>query len=77
VHRLVRSLTMDIYDLAIAKATPSEAAQLLRETTEETNRYRKAFYAAKAFIESHAADPDITAEMTEKYKEYQEASKGL
>ena len=74
---MVRPLIMDIYDLAIAKATPSEAAQLLRETTEETNRYRKAFYAAKAFIESHAADPDITAEMTEKYKEYQEASKGL
>jgi hypothetical protein len=68
---------MDIYELAIANATKEEAAQLLREMTEETNRYRKAFYAAKAFIDSHAADPELTAEMVEKYAEYQEASNGL
>ena len=35
--------------------------------------YKEAFEAAKAFIDSHAADPDITSEMVEKYAAYQEA----
>lgn len=67
----------DIHDLAVAKATPEEMAQLLRDMTAECSRYREAFYAAKAFIESHAADPDLTSEMVERYAEYQEAAKEI
>ena len=67
----------NIYQLAIAKATPEEAAKLIEDMAAETERYRKAFCAARAFIRSHAADPDITEEMVEKYAEYQEAAKGL
>lgn len=38
---------------------------------------KNALDAAVAFIESHVADPDITAEMRENYKIYQEAMKEL
>lgn len=68
---------MDIYDLAVAEATPEELAELLREMTAETARYRDAFHAAKAFIDSHAADPDLTSEMVKRYEEYNDARKGL
>jgi len=43
-------------------------------------RYRKlerAFQAAKRFIESHIADPDLSEEMRAAYAEYQEASAEL
>ena len=33
-------------------------------------KYKKAFEAAKAFIDSHVADPDITDEMMDKYSKY-------
>ena len=36
----------------------------------ESEKYRAAFYAAKAFIDCHTADPDATPEMCEKYKLY-------
>jgi hypothetical protein len=39
--------------------------------------YKEAFEAAKAFIDSHAADPDLTAEMIDKYAHYQIALKRL
>lgn len=39
--------------------------------------YKEAFEAAKAFIDSHVADPDITSEMVEKYSKYQNALKHL
>jgi len=68
---------MNICQLAIAKATPEEAAQLIEDMATETERYRKAFLAARAFIRCHAGDPDPTPEMVEKYAEYQEAAKGL
>lgn len=68
---------MNLYQLAIAKSTPEEAAKLIEDMAAETEQYRKAFYAARAFIRCHAANPDLTNEMVEKYAEYQEASKGL
>jgi len=37
----------------------------------------EAFETAKAFIDSHAADPDLTDEMVGKYLEYQDALKRL
>lgn len=69
--------TMNIIELAISKSTPEEITQLVRDLTEESNKYREAFYKAKAFIDSHAADPDITSEMVELYAEYQDALKKL
>lgn len=36
-------------------------------------KYKKAFHAAKNFIDSHVADPDITDGMCARYAEYQEA----
>jgi len=39
--------------------------------------YKEAFEAAKAFIDVHAGDPDITSEMVDKYAKYQEALKKL
>lgn len=42
------------------------------QLTEERDRYREAFYAAKAFIDSHVADPDITDEMCVAYRKYNE-----
>ena len=35
--------------------------------------YYKAFKAAKAFIDSHAGDPDMTQEMRDRYYEYEMA----
>ena len=35
--------------------------------------YKEAFEAAKAFIDSHVADPDISGEMCDRYAEYQDA----
>ena len=67
----------NIYQLAIAKSTPEEAAKLIEDMAAETERYRKAFCAARAFIRCHAGDPDLTPEMVKKYAEYEEASKGL
>lgn len=40
---------------------------------DQKNALRSAFMAAKAFIDSHVADPDLTAEMVETYAAYQEA----
>jgi hypothetical protein len=39
--------------------------------------YKEAFEAAKAFIDSHVADPDISSEMCDRYAEYLEAIKRL
>jgi len=33
-------------------------------------KYKKAFEAAKAFIDSHVADPDITTKMVDRYLKY-------
>lgn len=46
--------------------------QLTKEL-EELNGIRNAFNAAKKFIDSHAADPDLTSEMTENYCNYMKA----
>lgn len=37
--------------------------------------YKEAFAVSKAFIDSHAADPDLTTEMCDRYDEYQETLK--
>lgn len=38
---------------------------------------RDAFEAARAFIDSHVADPDLTDEMVERFTEYREAVSAL
>lgn len=40
---------------------------LMDEFIREAEKLDTAFKAAKAFIESHADDPDLTDEMVEKY----------
>jgi len=52
---------------------PSE--WLMDEFIREAEKLDAAFKAAKAFIDCHAADPDITKEMIKKYAEYQKAIK--
>lgn len=37
---------MDIYQLAVAKSTPAEIAELLREMATESEKYRKAIAQA-------------------------------
>ena len=61
---------IDIYKTVIETSTPDELALLLEEMTAEFQKYRRAFWAAKTFIDSHVADPDITQEMREKYDLY-------
>lgn len=68
---------MSLFEFIAQRATPIEVAKLLEEMTAETERYQKAFYAAKALIESHVADHDMTEEMSQKHKAYIDASKGL
>lgn len=41
------------------------------------NAFALAYGAAKSFIESHVADPEITAEMSDKYQAYQEEKERL
>jgi hypothetical protein len=67
---------MDIYQTVIDKSSPKELADLIRDMAAETEKYRIAFCAAKAFIDSHAGDPDQTSEMCEKYDLYNVAIRG-
>ena len=53
----------------------SAAAEEIDELTAERDKLKSALDAAIAFIDCHAADPDITAEMRIKYAKYQEALK--
>lgn len=55
------------------RLSPKQAGNLYQKAM----KLETAFKAAKAFIESHAADPDLTAEMVEKYAAYQEAAADL
>lgn len=56
---------------------PADFARKLERERDEARKQleamRKAFNSAKAFIDSHVADPDITSEMMEKYADYQKA----
>ena len=47
------------------------------EAREQLEAMREAFMAAKAFIDCHVADPDITAEMIKAYTAYQESFRKL
>lgn len=68
---------MDVHEYIVAKSTPEELAQLLRDMSAGTERYREAFYAAKAFIEYLPGVPVPTREMVKLYEDYCVASKGL
>lgn len=46
---------------------------VVQRVKEKLEAMRSAFMAAKAFIDCHAADPDITSEMVEAYAGYQDA----
>jgi hypothetical protein len=61
---------MNMYEILIEKSTNKELAELIKNMSAETEKYRTAFYAAKGFIDSHAADPDLTPEMCKKYDLY-------
>lgn len=50
---------------------------LMDEFIREAEKLDAAFKAARDFIGSHAADPDLTTEMIEKYAAYQDAVKDL
>lgn len=50
---------------------PSE--WLMDDFIRDAEKLDAAFYAAKAFIDSHFADSDISDEMVEKYAAYQKA----
>ncbi len=67
---------MNIYETVVAKSSVKELEELISNMAAETEKYRNAFYAAKAFIDCHVADPDITIEMQQKYDLYQIAKRG-
>jgi hypothetical protein len=48
----------------------ADAKKRIAELTEQRDHYRNAFQAACAFIDSHAADPDLTNEMIENYRRF-------
>ena len=50
---------------------------MVDEFIREVEKSDKALKAAKAFIECHAADPDITEEMRKTYSEYEQAIEEL
>lgn len=53
------------------------SAALSRPSDKTVELLREGWRAAVAFIECHAADPDITAEMAENYARYREAFKRI
>jgi transcription initiation factor IIE alpha subunit len=67
---------MDIYKTLIEKSTDDELAELIKNMAAEIEKYRTAFYAAKKFIDCHAADPGLTPEMAEAYDLYNVAIRG-
>jgi hypothetical protein len=67
---------MSIYKTIIYNSTPEELTVLIKDMAAETEKYRNAFYAAKTFIDSHEADPDLTPEMCKTYELYQLAIRG-
>ena len=44
---------MDIYELAIAKSTPEEAANLVREMAAESEKYRQAITEALMHLDTN------------------------
>lgn len=55
----------------VTKAKTTSAGRSLMEISPKVKDIENAFLAAKAFIDCHSADPDITQEMRDKYSEYQ------
>ena len=55
----------------------SEQDNLMKEAANQIRVLREALLAAEAFINSHAADPDITDEMCRTYADYQKAMKAF
>lgn len=49
----------------------------LAEKDAQIAALREAFYAAKAFIDCHAAAPDLTSEMCKNYATYQDKAEAL
>lgn len=54
-----------------------QVCKTLERTKSERDKLKAAFIAAKSFIDSHVADPDITDEMVRTYAAYKEALKEL
>lgn len=52
-----------------------EWSQFTKAKTARELRLETAFLAAKAFIDSHVADPDITPKMEKAYAAYQRAAR--
>lgn len=67
---------MNIYDHIVNISTPNELARLLHDMSDETARYRDAYYAAKAFIEASVSEdpPENSGEL---YDKFIEAGRGL
>lgn len=67
---------MNIYDHVVSISTSNELAKLLRDMSDETARYRGAYYAAKAFIEASTSEnpPEDSGEL---YDKFTEAGRGL
>lgn len=64
-------------EVALGTVEEQPAPEASGRTSGYVEKLDKAFKAAKAFIECHAADHDLTPEMVEKYAEYKEATKDL
>lgn len=67
---------MDIYKTVIKNSTTDEIAELIKNMADETEKYRNALYAAKAFIDCNVSDPNITTEIQDKYALYEASIRG-
>ena len=67
---------MNTYEHLVRKSTPDELAKLIYDMTQESNRYRGAYYAAKAVIEAYTSEnPPEDSDVL--YIEYIAAGRGL
>jgi len=63
---------MGDFTVTVQKDSGSTAADALNEMQKQVNDLKDLVCAAKQFIDSHVADPDITNEMIRNYQEYNE-----
>lgn len=72
-YTLARKLERERDEAREALSGRTVSCSLCNEAAKQLEAMRSAFLAAKAFIDCHVADPDITSQMVQTYAAYQEA----
>jgi len=70
---------MDVYELCIKRSSDKQIAELLKDLSEENEKLKKGFNAAKALIDSYfgVGNPEFTDRQGRNYDEYHVAIRGL